>query len=547
MGGLLTAAWRAVVAVSLALRRPFSGRAAWPRLAGLALTGGFVAMLLALWNPVFRFTGLLHLDAAREATMLPALRGQPIALSPSGGYDGQYYAQVACDPTLRTLELRTAIDALPYRAQRILVPAVAWVLGGGRPGMVVQVYSVLNVACWLVLAVLLWRLLGADQWRGLAAWAGVMFSAGALASVGYSLTDLPALLLFVAAMLAVERSRPRSALAWFAASLLARETMLVGGWGLLPKAWESPSRLWRAGAKLGLAVLPLALWLLYIRWQVGASGPGARNFAWPGLGLIEEWGEELAHVRTEPNHWLAYSSLLATAGLTLQVVFMVIHFRPADRWWRAGFGYVLLMLVLGTAVWEGFSGAALRVLLPLLLVCNVLVLRSHRSSWWLLAINLSLVSGIVDMRQAPQLDYRELAAARREDSAAVLRLGGGCYGLEKAGRVRWTWTAQEAGLELQMWAGREPVEVELTLGLSAVARRNLVILAGGNELWRGEVGLKSARVILPPIRLQGGRLQLQLLADAPGVREPSGADRRALSVCVANPRLRVLPRAAAPQ
>ncbi len=222
------------------LGSPGAGRW-WRGLCGAALVAGFLTLLAALWHPVYRFTGLLQFDRSNEASALPVVREQPVALN-DGGYDGQYYVQLACDPTLRTSKLRTAIDSLSYRARRILLPAAAWGLGCGRSAWVIQVYPWLNIGCWLALAWLLWPLLQADgRWLGVAAWAGVLFSAGVLASVRYSLTDLPSLLLFVLAMRAAGAERPGRMAAWFAASLLARETMLVGAWGLRRKAWDRPA------------------------------------------------------------------------------------------------------------------------------------------------------------------------------------------------------------------------------------------------------------------------------------------------------------------
>jgi len=72
---------------------------------------------------------------------------------------------------------------------------------------------------------------------------------------------------------------------------------------------------------------------------------------------------------------LVWTTLLAVAGLTAQALFILRFPRPADPWWRLGAVYTLLLSFLGTPVWEGFPGAATRVLLPLNVACNVLALR----------------------------------------------------------------------------------------------------------------------------------------------------------------------------
>ena len=334
MSGLLRMALGSAPLVVAVLARRLVGAGAgprWRRLLGGVFVAGFVALMVAQWHPVYRFTTLLQCGQDAMSRAMPALREQPVAVY-EGGYDGQYYVQLACDPSLRAAELGTAVDTLSYRARRILLPAVAWGLGGGSAERAVQIYPWLNIVCWFALATLLWPLLQAgERWLGLAAWGGVLFSAGVLASVRYALTDLPALLLLVLAVRAAVAGRSGRMAAWFGASLLTRETMLVSAWGLLPKAWGSGRGLWRAGLCVALAGLPLLLWLLYVKWQIGASGAGVRNFAWPGAGLLGEWVEELGFAASWEYPWLGIASLLATVGLTAQAVFVLSDWRPTDR------------------------------------------------------------------------------------------------------------------------------------------------------------------------------------------------------------------------
>jgi hypothetical protein len=54
----------------------------------------------------------------------------------------------------------------------------------------------------------------------------------------------------------------------------------------------------------------------------------------------------------------------------------------------------VMMLCLGTAVWEGFPGAATRVLLPLNLAFNLLAHRVRAGLGWLLAGNLTVFAGL---------------------------------------------------------------------------------------------------------------------------------------------------------
>jgi hypothetical protein len=61
-----------------------------------------------------------------------------------------------------------------------------------------------------------------------------MFSAGILISVAYALTDLPALILIAAAMLAPQYHRPKTTAGLLAAATLTRETSVLAGSILLP-------------------------------------------------------------------------------------------------------------------------------------------------------------------------------------------------------------------------------------------------------------------------------------------------------------------------
>ena len=165
----------------------------WPlRCAAVAAVVLFLVLVARFWHPVYGLTALIQLDAPNDNLKIDAFREHPVYVHrDTGGYDGLYYAQIAYDPLLRSVELAPAIDNLSYRARRILPPAVAWLLAAGQPAAIVHVYSFLNVAAWLALAALLWRILAVADFRGGLAWAGVLFSCGALSSVRLALTDLP--------------------------------------------------------------------------------------------------------------------------------------------------------------------------------------------------------------------------------------------------------------------------------------------------------------------------------------------------------------------
>ena len=70
----------------------------------------------------------------------------------------------------------------------------------------------------------------------------------------------------------------------------------------------------------------------------------------------------------------------------------------ANPWWRIGIVYCILMGALGPGVWEGYPGAATRVLLPMTLAFNALLPRA-RWFWPLyLSGNLTVLHGFEAIR-----------------------------------------------------------------------------------------------------------------------------------------------------
>jgi hypothetical protein len=363
----------------------------------LALTAMFIWCIAGFYDPVTGFTSFVQFGQEFESRALPVLSDVPHATEPGWGYDGQFYAQLALDPLLRSEALRVALDSPEYRGRRILLPAAAWVLGLGRPDLVLQAYSLLNVASWIVLAYLLLRWLPVGSARTLAAWAACLFSPGLLASVRSALPDGPSVLLLVAGLIAVERHRP-----WLAALLLGvaglgRETNLLGGTMLLPSRWHRQDLVRLAGRAL-VMLLPLGLWVAYLKTLgLPPDMGGARNFAWPLVAYAEKWATTIGAFRSSADYY-AWFSLLSGAALTTQAVVLAVRRDWSSPWWRLGAAYALFGLALGPAVWEGDPGAAPRVLLPMTIAFNVL-LPGSRLFWplWILG-NLSIVHGLDAIR-----------------------------------------------------------------------------------------------------------------------------------------------------
>jgi hypothetical protein len=501
------------------------------RAAGSAAVVVFFAFVAHFWHPVFGLTAFLDLDSTNDDVKIAAFKAQPVYVYPiPGGYDGLYYAQLAYDPTLRNPETLRAMDNPIYRARRIFLPALAWLLAVGRPTWIVHVYSVLNIVAWLALAAMLWRVLPVRDLRSWLAWAGVLFSTGAISSVRLALTDLVALALLAGAMLAVERARSFGAAGLVAAAALSRETSLLAIAGMIERPWLSRANVLR----LAIAVAPLALWLIYIRWLIGPGDAGWSNLSWPFSGLVGKLGADMSAVLHDGRP-IAWTTMAATLGLIVQAVYVATRPRQDDGWWRIGAVYALLMLCLNGQVWEGFPGAETRVLLPMTLAFNVLVVRNRARTAWLLAGNLAVLNGYLVMRNAPN-DTRELAAGHAGTAAVIARTDGRWFDVERGWRHDTAWSPASSALDLETWP-RDDRAIELDASVWSHQRLVLTVAQDGVVLWRSSIFERPLHIALP-CRIRNGRARIEFSAGTPGASPGTNVGERTPLVAVEDVRFR---------
>jgi len=494
------------------------------RIAGLATVAAFLVLIGRFWHPVYAFTSFLQLDAADDQVKIASLHEVPIYVyRNTGGYDGQYYAQIAYHPLLDSAELSpSTVDNLAYRARRILPCALSWLLAAGQTALIVHVYSLLNVGFWLALAALLWRILGISGPRAWMAWVGVLFSAGAIESVRFALPDLPAATLAAGALWAADRNRGGWASGLMAAASLSRETTLAAVPGLWRRPWLSAANARRTAA----AVVPIAGWLAYIRWRLGSGDPQWNNFDWPFAGLVGKGADCIGAFAGTTDTLLVAATLLATLGLGVQTVYIAARPQPADRWWCVGAAYALMLALLGAPVWEGFPGASMRVLLPLTIAFNVLVVRRKSALAWLLAGNLGVAAGLFIL-STPHTDPREIAAARQRGSSIIVRVGDGWAGREHRLSHVWSWCSGHGRLSIEAWP-RDRRPLELTFGLHSLDERNVSIRDRGRLVWRGKVGPDLVFHTLP-VTLDSGRAELDFSSDRPPQHESPALGGRLLA------------------
>lgn len=363
------------------------------RALALLLCALFLVSVAGYYRRGFGFTALLGLPKGHEYE-LPEMQTIPQVDFAGTGYDAQYYVQLALRPTLRDEAVDRAMDSPPYRARRILFSWTAFVLGLGRPWLIVQVFALQNVVCWLMLAWLITRWVPPDTPRLFAAWSAAMFSHGLLFSVRFSLLDGPSLLLIAAAALAIERGRPLLTAGIIGAAGLARETNLLAAVTLARRPRRTIDWI-RSGALAAAVLLPLVLWqdYLYSIYR-SASFAGGEQLAPPLTAFAGAWRFALTGIVTEGVPSPALHALFIAISLTVQAAFLAWTHAWRQPWWRIAAAFAVLMIVVSPAVWVGYPGAITRVVLPLTLGFNILLSRQRRFWPWWIAGNLHVLPAL---------------------------------------------------------------------------------------------------------------------------------------------------------
>lgn len=361
------------------------------------VVAAFLGSVTRYYHPGLGFTAFIDFPANTHSYELPAVQNAPHFDNPaSPGYDGVFYAQLAVEPLLRDAAIDRALDNPPYRARRILFSWTAYALGVGRPGWILEIYSIQNVIAWLLMAWLLCRWMRPSTPRAFVLWAGCLLSPGMLSSVRYALPDGPSALLVACAVAAAEAQRPLMAAAIVGLAGLGRETSLLASTALgtsVRRSW----RTWLLVTACGvLCVLPLALWVDYLRSiyrSEALANPG--QITTPLSGLL--WKANL--VRSEfirsPVALTTLASGLAVVAFLAQggwVIRELLRSGGRSAWALAGTSYLVLGLVAHVVVWEGTPGAFTRVLLPLAIAANALLAARPQASWVIIvAANLAAV------------------------------------------------------------------------------------------------------------------------------------------------------------
>ena len=314
-----------------------------------------IIILVRNFSPQSGFAKLILFGQKFEHTQLKEIRDLAPPTESKWGYDGQFYAQLAINPSLTRKDLETALDNPIYRARRIGMPILAFCLGFGKPSWILQVYALLNFAFWLTLLAALYHFVGIRNNRDFLLAISVLWSTGTLTSLARALTDLPAAVLSV---LAVFSNSKYVGSAFLGMAALFRETSVLS---FLSIMWldQKQKTAWRQLLACGLIMtLPIMLWTLYVNSQMSPGKAfGISNFSFPFLAALQKLYNSVREVLLRfPNctiHSRVYLvfELISPLSLITQSAYFFIKPRIESRMWRLGIGFAILLFCLGGSIW----------------------------------------------------------------------------------------------------------------------------------------------------------------------------------------------------
>ena len=336
-----------------------------------------VRIYLAHTTPSDGALGHIYFGEKFQESALPEVQSLHLDDLTRSGYDGQFYAQIALRPSLKDLALLRALDNPSYRARRIGLPFTAYWLGMGKPAWILQIYSVLNYAFWLLLLGVLYRFVGFSRPRDVLLAVSLLWTTGTLASVVRALPDLPATVLMVLAVF--------TSSGWIASALFLSTASLFRETSVLCLAavplredepWWDARRLAKASF---IIIVPIALWLLYVHFRTPTRmETDYGQFSFPFVGLLKKFGlsahnliAEWDNVRPLRRGRLLFE-LLCPISLFIQATYLATKPRLNSQLWRMGIGFVLLLSVVGDQIWVA-EHAYTRILLPLTFAFNLLI------------------------------------------------------------------------------------------------------------------------------------------------------------------------------
>jgi len=284
-----------------------------------------------------------------------------------GGYDGMVYHLIAHDPWMRKGSA-DVIASAPFRYQRILVPALAWLVAFGQDRWIHPAYF--GVILAFAFLGVYWLSLFASR-AGVSPLWGLAFilTPATITSVDRMTVDIALAALTAGFALYASESPDWRVLVVLACAALTRETgaLLILGYA----AYLFAQKNIRGGLLAAATAVPAAAWFLFLSHGQKSTLPGYGGLV-PLAGFVHRVARPLRYRHFSALERLAAHALdlVALAGVAL-ALFYAVRLLVRRTWdGRAAVIYVLalsVVLLRSGAVW--FDAYAFgRVLTPFLLL-----------------------------------------------------------------------------------------------------------------------------------------------------------------------------------
>lgn len=263
------------------------------------------------------------------------------------GHDGKFFFILANDPLfLAPAEHAAFLDYPTYRAQRILYPLVAGGVGLFSAGMTVWGLIVVNV---LAAGLGSYATAGVAGFLGTTRWLGLAYviSPGIIAELDIDGGGVLALALGMLGLLLLLKKEESWAIAAFAGSVLARETMILFVGGLFLWEW-----LYRRSLRVALLAIPV---IGAIAWRVyaGIRLAGIESSSSMSQGLLRSFDLPLRGMIEASAVWAMDSVKLIWTLCLITLLLLFLRRAWTDRSPLAACAspFLVLSLFLSAIVW----------------------------------------------------------------------------------------------------------------------------------------------------------------------------------------------------
>lgn len=305
-----------------------------------------------------------------------------IHLEEGQGYDGQFFFQYAHNPFSLLPQNHSKIDLPGYRHQRIMYPALVWLLSFNNPTWIPGALILINflAAVGLSFFILQFTKTNNNWLQRLAP----ILAPGLLMSLSRDLSEVVATFFLVGSLYFITNKKPLLFAIFGASALLTRETevVLLGPiilWYLLQKQ----TSIFKKGISL-LPIIILFIWKLILlkSWYPNYEAP-TQNLTFPLLGLMKSLWINFHFTGLkgliELVFWLVYAVLI---GVTFRT--SIKNILEQKSFFSSPFPLIILAavgfsLIFSEAIYID-DWAFVRVLVSATVICLIYLTRQNKIS-----------------------------------------------------------------------------------------------------------------------------------------------------------------------